>query len=170
MDQDLLIWTRRLCIYIHQEQKLTSSSLSLQIISSKLIYIIYSLWYRINIHVFTFIKLSQWSWFVYHNIWQISSALIYKVWLNIILRGIVGKFCSRYCFDWQYYRHSGITLTVTTKHITLYAITKGNAKNNEIPSVCVVLISSLANINIIYAIDCSKIFFFVVWKKNWIAV
>lgn len=32
-------------------------------------------------------------------------------------------------------------------------------KNNEIPSVCIVLISSLANINIIYAIDCSKIFF-----------
>lgn len=39
-------------------------------------------------------------------------------------------------------------------------------KNNEIPSVCIVLISSLANINIIYAIDCSKLFFFVVWKKK----
>lgn len=34
-------------------------------------------------------------------------------------------------------------------------------KNNEIPSVCIVLISSLANINIIYAIDCSKLFFFL---------
>lgn len=39
-------------------------------------------------------------------------------------------------------------------------------KNNEIPSVCIVLISSLANINIIYAIDCSKLFFFCRLKKK----
>lgn len=39
-------------------------------------------------------------------------------------------------------------------------------KNNEIPSVCIVLISSLANINIIYAIDCSKLFFLSFEKKN----
>lgn len=57
-------------------------------------------------------------------------------------------------------------MTDTTKHITLYAITKGNAKNNEILSVCIVLISSLANIHIIYAIDCSKLFFFCRLKKK----
>lgn len=39
-------------------------------------------------------------------------------------------------------------------------------KNNEIPSVCIVLISSLANINIIYAIDCSKLFFFLSFEKK----
>lgn len=39
-------------------------------------------------------------------------------------------------------------------------------KNNEIPSVCIVLISSLANNNIIYAIDCSKLFFFCRLKKK----
>lgn len=93
-----------------------------------------------------------------------KSLLLWFIDLTVILRGIVGKFCSRYCFDWQYYRHCGITLD--RHHKTLYAITKGNAKNNELPSVCIVLISSLANINIIYAIDCSKIFFFVVWKKT----
>lgn len=43
-------------------------------------------------------------------------------------------------------------------------------KNNEIPSVCIVLISSLANINIIYAIDCSKLFFFCRLKKKNTAV
>lgn len=94
-----------------------------------------------------------------------KSLLLWFIGQTVILCGIVGKFCSRYCFDWQYYRHSSITLTVTTKHITLYAITKGNAKNNEIPSVCIVLISSLANINIIYAIDCSKLFFLSFEKK-----
>lgn len=93
-----------------------------------------------------------------------KSLLLWFIGQTVILCGIVGKFCSRYCFDWQYYRHSGITLG--RHHKTLYAITKGNAKNNEIPSVCIVLISSLANINIIYAIDCSKLFFFCRLKKK----
>lgn len=95
-----------------------------------------------------------------------KSLLLWFIGQTVILCGIVGKFCSRYCFDWQYYRHSGITLDRHHKTHNIVCDNKRECKNNEIPSVCIVLISSLANINIIYAIDCSKIFFFCRLKKN----